>query len=92
VVVFFQFRQAPKRRYWLILNQPEVDVCLFDPGFGIDLEVVADLRALADICLGHLKFRDAIIRGWLTLVGARKICKDFSTWVGTTHFASAAAS
>jgi DNA-binding HxlR family transcriptional regulator len=92
VVVFFQFRQAPKRRYWLILNQPEVDVCLFDPGFGIDLEVVADLRALADICLGHLRFRDAVSRGWLTLVGARSVCKDFSSWVGTAHFASALAS
>ena len=88
VVVFFQFRQAPKRRYWLILNRPEVDVCLFDPGFGIDLEVVADLRALADICLGHLRFRDAVSRGWLTLLGTRSVCKDFSMWVGTAHFGS----
>jgi hypothetical protein len=62
-------------------------VCLFDPGFGVDLEVVADVRALADICLGHLKFRDAVSRGWLTLVGTRSVCKDFSTWVGTAHFA-----
>jgi DNA-binding HxlR family transcriptional regulator len=92
MVVFFQFRQAPKRRYWLVLNRPEVDVCLFDPGFGIDLEVVADLRALADICLGHLRFRDALSRGWLTLLGPRSVCKKFSTWVGTTHFSASTAS
>jgi hypothetical protein len=24
----------------------------------------------------------------LTLVGARQICKDFSTWLGTAHYAS----
>jgi DNA-binding HxlR family transcriptional regulator len=92
VVVYVQFRQTPKRRYWLILNRPEVDVCLFDPGFEVDLEVVADVRTLADICLGHVKVRDAISRGWLTLLGARQICKDFSSWLGTAHYASAVAS
>lgn len=92
VVVFFQFRQAPKRRYWLVLNRTDVDVCLFDPGFEVDLTVLSDLRALADICLGHLRFRDAVSRGWLTLSGARHACKDFSNWVGPTHFATATAS
>jgi DNA-binding HxlR family transcriptional regulator len=91
VVVHFQFRQAPKRRYWLILNRPETDVCLFDPGFGIDLEVVADIRTLADICLGHVRVRDAVSRGWLTLSGARQVCKDFSGWLGTAHYPAAAA-
>jgi len=92
VVVFFQFRQAPKRRYWLVLNRTDVDVCLFDPGFGVDLEVLSDLRALADICLGHLRLRDAVSRGWLMLSGARHVCKDFSNWVSPTHFAAATAS
>ena len=91
IVVFFQFRETPKRRYWLVLKRPEVDVCLFDPGFGIDLEVVAKLRALADICLGHLAVRDAMARGTLTLLGARDLCRQFPTWLGTAHYASAAA-
>jgi hypothetical protein len=68
-----------------------VDVCLFDPGFGIDLEVLSDLRALADICLGHLRLRDAVSRGWLRLQGARDVCRDFSNWVGPTHFSHATA-
>jgi DNA-binding HxlR family transcriptional regulator len=92
IVVFFQFRQTPKRRYWLVLNRTEVDVCLFDPGFGIDLEVVTDLRALADICLGHLRLCDALSRGWLTLLGPRSACRGFSTWVGTAHFGAATVS
>jgi DNA-binding HxlR family transcriptional regulator len=92
VVVFFKFRQAPKRRYWLVLNRTECDVCLFDPGFGIDLEVVADLRALAEICLGHLTVGDATKHGALTLSGARNFCRKFPTWLGTAHYASAAAS
>jgi hypothetical protein len=92
IVIFFQFRQSPKRRYWLILDRPEIDVCLFDPGFGIDLEVVADVRALADICLGHLSVAAAASRGALTLSGARQVCKQFPTWLGTAHYAAGVAS
>ena len=92
VVVFFQFRQAPKRRFWLVLNRSEIDVCVVDPGFGVDLEVLADLRALADVCLGHLRLRDAVSRGWLALSGARHVCKDFSNWVGPNPFVAAKAS
>jgi hypothetical protein len=66
-------------------------VCLFDPGFGIDLEIVANLRALADICLGHLPVYDATARGTLTVRGARDLCRQFPTWLGTAHYASAAA-
>ena len=89
VVILFQFRQAPKRRYWLVLSRSEVDVCLFDPGFEVDLEVVAELRALADICLGHISARDAANRGVLTLSGGRYFRKEFANWLGTTHYASA---
>jgi DNA-binding HxlR family transcriptional regulator len=92
IVVFFQFRQAPRRRYWLVLNRLAIDICLFDPGFGIDLEVVADLRALAEICLGHLTVGDATTQGALTLSGPRHFCRKFPTWLGTAHYASAAAS
>ena len=92
VVVFFNFRQAPKRHYWLVLNISEVDVCLFDPGFGTDLEVVADVRAMAEITLGHLTVREAIARGQLTLSGPRQYCRQFPNWLGSAHYASAAAS
>jgi DNA-binding HxlR family transcriptional regulator len=92
IVVLFNFRQAPKRRYWLVLNISEVDVCLFDPGFGTDLEVVADVRAMAEITLGLLTVREAIARGQLMLSGPRQYCRQFPNWLGSAHYASAAAS
>jgi DNA-binding HxlR family transcriptional regulator len=92
IVILFQFRQAPKRRYWLVLSRSETDVCIVDPGFEVDLEVVAELRALADICLGHISARDATNQGALTLSGARHFRREFPAWLGTTHYASAAAS
>lgn len=91
IVVFLQFRHAPKRRYWMVLSRSGVDVCLFDPGFGVDLEVLADTRALADICLGHLSARDATVRGGLTVSGEKRLCRQFPTWLGTAHYAALAA-
>jgi DNA-binding HxlR family transcriptional regulator len=89
VVICFRFRQDPKRRFWLVLNRPEVDLCLFDPGFDIDLEVLADVTALARICLGRLSVNDATSRAGLSLTGPRHYCRAFSGWLGVSRFATA---
>ena len=41
-VIHFRFRGAPEklRCFWLVL--PEADLCLSDPGFGVDLTVRSD--------------------------------------------------
>ncbi len=90
VVVCFRFREDLKQRYWLVLNRPEVDVCLFDPGFEIDLEVVIDMKALAQICLGHLSVPEATHQGKVSLTGSRHYCRELSNWLGVTRFAAAA--
>src|ERR671922_511847 len=40
-VVKFDFRD-PKRRYWMVLEPPEVPGCLQHPGLGLPLDVVVD--------------------------------------------------
>ncbi len=43
VTVQFEFRDADKRRSWLLLHRPEADLCLADPGFDTDLRVATDV-------------------------------------------------
>jgi DNA-binding HxlR family transcriptional regulator len=64
VVIRFEFRGPPKELWWLILKRPEVDVCLKDPGYEVDLYVTADLMALTKVYLGRLRLEEAIERGW----------------------------
>jgi len=90
VVVFFRFRQDPKSRFWLVLARPEVDLCVVDPGFDIDVEVLADVNSLAQICLGHLSVSDAVSRGGMALSGSRQYCRALSSWLGVSRFALAA--
>lgn len=56
VVVFFDLSgAAPGMRYWwLVLERNGVDLCLNDPGFGVDLEVRASVRTLVGIWLRRL--------------------------------------
>src|SRR5204862_2333936 len=47
-VVQFDFRGVPvshkwPRTYWLVMERQEVDVCIIEPGFEVDLFVEADL-------------------------------------------------
>ena len=54
VVLLFEFSDytAKFRRWWLVVNDGEVDVCMKDPGHEIDLQVLTDVRTLTGIWMG----------------------------------------
>jgi DNA-binding HxlR family transcriptional regulator len=88
VVACFQFRRERKRQYWLVLERPEADLCLFDPGFDVDVEVSADTEAMARVCLGHLPLVDAVKSGRVELTGAPRHRRQLCACLGVTHFAA----
>jgi hypothetical protein len=51
-VVRFQYDGVPvnRRRYWLVFDQGEADLCVKDPGFDIDLYVGSATRQLPRPC------------------------------------------
>jgi DNA-binding HxlR family transcriptional regulator len=87
VVVHFKFRRLPAHVYWLVLERPEVDLCFTDPGFGVDLFVDAEVKALTQIYLAHLTVAAALRRGEITLTGAPEYRRAFASWIGVTPYA-----
>ena len=92
VVVQFDFRAVPKtvRRaptYWLILERRDVDLCLKDPGFEIDLFVDADLVALTKAWMGDLRLADAMRSGLVRVEGPRALVRAFPGWLALSGFA-----
>ena len=92
VVIQFDFRGVPKscrtqKLFWLILKRPEVDVCLKDPGFGVDLSVSADLSALTKAWLGDIRLTDAMRSGLVRVEGPRKLVEAFPGWLALSGFA-----
>ena len=90
VTVRFEFRGAGTERFWLVLHRPEVDLCLSDPGFEVDLDVTTEVRAFTRVYLGYVAVADAVREGSVTVAGRSELRRAFGGWIGVSQFADAA--
>lgn len=86
VVARFDFKGVPAacRRtstFWLLLERPEADLCITDPGFEVDLFVDANLAAFARVWLGEVAIREAIRNGSIRLSGATEAVRGLPSWL-----------
>ncbi|ANK82007.1 MAG: hypothetical protein TEF_15325 [Rhizobiales bacterium NRL2] len=90
-VVRFHLEGVPaaRRFYWLVFEGPEVDMCVRDPGFEVDLWIHAHIRTLVEIWLGHRTIAAARNTGDLELEGDRAEIAAFGEWYALSHFAPA---
>jgi DNA-binding HxlR family transcriptional regulator len=81
-VIHFRFRGAPAklRNFWLVL--PEADLCLSDPGFGVDVAVRTDPTTLTAVWMGDLELAAARDTGDIELDGRRDLVRSFPRWFG----------
>lgn len=88
-VVRFEFAGQPTthRRYWLIFEQGEVDVCVKDPGFPVDLEVATTVRTMVEVWLGHVAVEEALRDRRLQAAGDSSDVRAFKDWLGLSIFA-----
>jgi len=90
VVLLFRFRRRGDQLFWLVLHRPEVDLCLFDPGYEVCLEIVGEVEALARVLLGQAELLQVMRAGRVEVHGAPRYRKALPSWIGVTHFASSA--
>jgi hypothetical protein len=91
-VVLFDFRGLPKqwrtvRYFWLILERTDIDICLKDPGYDIDLEVDADLAGLTKVWMGDIRLAEAMRSGLVRLKGPNALVRAFPSWLALSGFA-----
>ena len=89
-VVYIEFADARKgmRRWWLVADQGEVDLCLEDPGHDIDLCVFTDLQCLTRIWMGDIDLAAARSTGKVRLEGQRQLQQTMPKWLGASPFAA----
>lgn len=90
VVVRFEFPDQPqnKRRWWLLKDQDDIDLCPQDPGYDVDMTISADLRTLTRVWMGDLGLTDALRSGDLKLEGSTPLRLGFPDWIGLSLFAN----
>ena len=89
-VIQFIFNDRPpsERNYWLIVEPGnEVDLCLLDPGFDVDLYLSTELRTMTEIWLGYTAVGSAVEDGRLVLTGDTKLAANLRAWLKLSMFA-----
>jgi hypothetical protein len=72
--------------FWLVL--PEADLCLSDPGFGVDVTVRSDPKTLTAVWMGDLGVAAALRTRAIELEGPRVLVRSFPKWFGLHPFAA----
>jgi DNA-binding HxlR family transcriptional regulator len=75
LVVSYEFRglrqdQAYARRWWMVFLHPEIDLCLKDPGFDVDVTIRAELAAFTRTWLGYVGLADPAAQRAVSFDGA----------------------
>lgn len=82
VVVSVELQDPPRRRFWLLLQKPEAEVCMRHPGFDEDVAIVTDSRTLTMIRLGRTSIAEAERDGRWRAEGARLLVRGLTDWGG----------
>jgi DNA-binding HxlR family transcriptional regulator len=87
-IQFLYPEQRPNLRKWWVIAAPdaEVDVCVIDPGFDVDLYVTADLRTMVAIWVGLTTVQEAIATKKMTTIGDNKMAAGMQRWLGLSPF------
>jgi DNA-binding HxlR family transcriptional regulator len=88
-VLLFQFPDVriALRRFWLLVEHGEVDLCLTSPGREPDLEVESSVPVMVQVYLGQVQPEVAVRRGAISLRGARELARTFPAWCARSPFA-----
>jgi DNA-binding HxlR family transcriptional regulator len=80
IVLQFEFHGASRRTSWLVISRREASVCLKNPGFDIDVIVLADIRSFYRVWLGRCTLAEAIRTELVQLQGAPADIRSFPYW------------
>lgn len=82
LVVEFVFAgtSSGKRRWWLLVNQGQAELCVLNPGFDPDLQVKSHIHTLTSVWLGSRSYADALASGEIALTGPKQLTRAFESW------------
>lgn len=78
------------RRWWLVAGEDDVDLCLKDPGYEVNLHITAELTAMVEVWLGRKSIDGATRAGKITFEGPPALASSFQKSLKLSPFAHAA--
>jgi DNA-binding HxlR family transcriptional regulator len=82
-VVYVEFNdRVPLRRWWLVIEAGEADLCVKDPGHEIDLYLYTNLITLTKYFDVRITLAEAKSTGQFRLLGSSALIRSVSKWLG----------
>lgn len=70
-----------ERSYWMVIESNQVDVCLTDPGFDVDVIILADLSAFTHVVMGCASLDQALKAGTIAFEGPHDYVQQVPIWL-----------
>lgn len=87
-IVKFVFPELSRRKiWWVVIDKGEVDICLIDPGYEVDLHVECSLRSMTSVWMGITTLKSEIDAGNIELSGVKAVERSMHEWLGLSPFA-----
>lgn len=86
-VLRFDFYGLPRkarlarRSWWLVALDGDVEICVKDPGYEVNVLIEADLRSFMEVVLGRRALRDATRDGHVRIQGKPALVRTVPRWL-----------
>lgn len=83
VVVQFEYPDAPQgsRDWWLVSENNEIDLCLNDNGYDVDVLIKCSLKTMTRVWTCQQEFRNAVNKGEIKVMGDPKLTSNLQEWL-----------
>ncbi len=83
VVVQFEYPDAPRgaNLWWLIVENGEVDLCLNDPCYEVDLVLKSSLADMTAVWTCQMSFNEAVKQQKVKILGDNLLAKKLQDWL-----------
>lgn len=76
------------RDFWVVARPGSpTDVCFVDPGFDVDLFIIAELRSLVAVYFGRARLGDELRAGRVQLIGSPALERSIGEWFVLSSYA-----
>jgi DNA-binding HxlR family transcriptional regulator len=79
---------AGQKKWWLVIEGGQVDLCKVDPGYDVDLYVNGSLRSMTSVWMGVSTLKTEIEAGDIVLTGDKAVARSMHGWLGLSAFAN----
>ena len=94
IVIRFHFTDLKQEvaNYWMVAKPgADIDLCMTDPGFDVDIFVDAEIKALTAAWMGYSSLQGEIAKDRIFVSGDPLLTRAIDQWLGKCPYAETAA-